>query len=44
MHYELDIVNGMIEHIWMQLYDMIKLDHNMMITMTYDLTRDADKC
>ena len=37
MYYEPDIVNGMIKHIWMQLYDMIELDYDMMITMIYDL-------
>ena len=44
MHYEPDITNGMIEHISMKPYDMIKLDYNMMITMIYDLMRYANTC
>lgn len=41
---EPNIANEMIKHIRMQLYDMIKLDYNMMISMIYDLMRYVDKC
>ena len=46
MYYEPDIVNGMIKHIWMQFYDMIVLDYNMMQNvklnmMIYDMQINA---
>ena len=39
---EPNIVNGMIEHMWMQLYDMIELDYDVMhnvnlIMIIYDM-------
>jgi hypothetical protein len=37
MYYEPDIVNGMIQHMGMQLNDMIELEYDMMIMMIYDL-------